>query len=451
MDSGMSDQTKVKLVWPIAGFFVVIAFGVGLISMAAFDASPAVGGSVAASASGQEADDTIEVELGDLFIEPAELTAPAGVPLTFEVTNSGKTAHNFAIQGGPATDMLEGGDSATLEVDALKAGTYTFICEVAGHADGGMKGTLTVSGEGKAASGGMNGMPAGHGMSGMSAQKMAEVDAAVTGSFPAETKGAGGQPLDFEMDGGVKVFELTADEVRWEVEPGKVMDAMAYNGMLPGPQINADLGDRVRIVLNNKLDQPTTLHFHGVRVPNDMDGVPHITQDPVMPGESFTYEFELTNSGTHMYHPHFNATEQITEGLLGAFVVSDPKDPEVTRDYTMVLNDGPLGFTINGKGFPATAPIALKQGDTLRIRYMNEGLQIHPMHLHGLVQRVISKDGYPLSAPYDVDTLMVAPGERYDVLVEADAPGVWAFHCHILSHVEGPEGMFGMVTAVIVE
>lgn len=209
MDSGMSDQTKVKLVWPVAGFFVVIAFGVGLISMAAFDASPAVGGSTAASPAAEAADDTIAVELGDLFIEPGELTAPAGVPLTFEVTNSGKTAHNFAIQGGPATEMLEGGESDTLEADALKAGTYTFICEVQGHADGGMKGTLTVFGEGKASSGDMDGMPASYGMSGMSAQKMAEVDAAVTGSFPAKTEGAGGLPLDFEMDGGVKVFILS--------------------------------------------------------------------------------------------------------------------------------------------------------------------------------------------------------------------------------------------------
>jgi FtsP/CotA-like multicopper oxidase with cupredoxin domain len=253
------------------------------------------------------------------------------------------------------------------------------------------------------------------------------------------------------MVDGVKVFELTADETKWEVSPGEVLDVMAYNGVLPGPQINADLGDRVRIILHNKLDQPTTLHFHGVRVPNAMDGVPVLTQDPVMPGESFTYEFTLRNSGTHMYHPHFNATEQITEGLLGAFVVSDPSDPEVAIDQTLVLNDGPLGFTINGKGFPATAPIVVSQGETFRIRYMNEGLQIHPMHLHGLVQRVIAKDGYRLAQPYRVDTLMVAPGERYDVLVRADAPGVWAFHCHILNHVEGPDGMFGMVTAVIVE
>jgi manganese oxidase len=438
----MSDRTKLMLVWPVAGFIVAIAFGVGLISMAAFDTQAANAASSAAAG-----DQTIEVTLGDLFIEPKQLEAKAGAVI-FEVTNDGQTEHNFAIEGHGATEMIPPGETATLQVPSLEAGEYRVICEVAGHAGGGMAATLMVTDDGATSQAGDH---SSHGMSGMSAQEMVEVDSAVTKSYPAETKGLGGQPLEPEIVEGVKVFELTADEVRWEVEPGKVFDAMAYNGMLPGPQINADLGDRVRVVLHNKLDQPTTLHFHGVRVPNEMDGVPVITQDPVMPGESFTYEFTLKNSGTHMYHPHFNATEQITEGLLGAFVVHDPSDPEVAVDQTIVLNDGPLGFTINGKGFPATAPIALSQGETLRLRYMNEGLQIHPMHLHGLVQRVVAKDGYRLPQPYNVDTLMVAPGERYDVLVKADEPGVWAFHCHILNHVEGPEGMFGMVTAVIVE
>ncbi|MEA2498281.1 MAG: hypothetical protein QOH26_686 [Actinomycetota bacterium] len=447
MDGALSDRTRLKLVWPVAGFFVVIAFGVGVISMAAFDSDNAGPSSSAVQAAAQE--NVIEVELGDLFIKPAHLEATAGA-VTFEVTNSGATEHNFAIEGNGATDMIPPGESATLRIASLEAGDYTYICQVAGHAGGGMQGTLSVTGGG-AASGDGGADHASHGMSGMSAEEMVKVDTAVTSSYPAKTEGLGGQPLDFQMVDGVKVFELTADETKWEVSPGEVLDVMAYNGVLPGPQINADLGDRVRIILHNKLDQPTTLHFHGVRVPNAMDGVPVLTQDPVMPGESFTYEFTLRNSGTHMYHPHFNATEQITEGLLGAFVVSDPSDPEVAIDQTLVLNDGPLGFTINGKGFPATAPIVVSQGETFRIRYMNEGLQIHPMHLHGLVQRVIAKDGYRLAQPYRVDTLMVAPGERYDVLVRADAPGVWAFHCHILNHVEGPDGMFGMVTAVIVE
>ena len=448
MESELSDRAKLMLVWPVAGFFVVIAFGAGLISMAVFDSNQLTSSTEASEVS-QELE-VIKVELGDLYIKPAKLEVAAEVPFALEVTNAGAGEHNFAIEGGPATEMIPPGETATLEVEPMAAGKHTFICQVSGHPEGGMTGVLTALKSGHTTTASSESHE-GHGMASMSAEEMVEVDTAVTASFPAETKGLGGQPLDFNMVDGVKVFELTADEVRWEVEPGKVLDAMAYNGTLPGPQINAELGDKVRVVLHNKLDQPTTLHFHGVRVPNDMDGVPVITQDPVMPGDSFTYEFTLENSGTHMYHPHFNATEQITEGLLGAFIVHDPSDPAVAVDQTMVLNDGPLGFTINGKGFPATAPIALSEGQMLRIRYMNEGLQIHPMHLHGLVQKVIAKDGYPLSNPYDVDTLMVAPGERYDVLVKADEPGVWAFHCHILNHVEGPQGMFGMVTAVIVE
>lgn len=441
MNQKHPDRTKqMMLLWPLAGFFVAMAFGTGVIAMAAFDSND--------PAFAARSTSVIEVELGDLFISPGAMTAAAG-EVTFKVINSGATEHNFAIEGAGGTEMLASGESTTLVME-LEPGEYTFLCEVSGHAGGGMEGVLTVT-EGGGSSNGAAASHEGHGMSDMSAEEMVEIDGAVTASFPAKTKGIGGKSLDYKMVGGVKVFELTADEIEWEVEPGKVLDAMAYNGMLPGPQIDAEMGDRVRIILHNELDQPTTLHFHGVRVPNEMDGVPVLTQDAVMPGESFEYEFTLTNSGTHMYHPHFNATEQITKGLLGAFVVRAPNDVQVDVDRTLVLNDGPLGYTINGKGFPATAPIVLSQGDTLRIRYMNEGLQIHPMHLHGLVQRVVAKDGYPLESPYDVDTLMIAPGERYDVIVEADVPGAWAFHCHILDHVEGSNGMFGMVTAVIVQ
>jgi FtsP/CotA-like multicopper oxidase with cupredoxin domain len=172
-----------------------------------------------------------------------------------------------------------------------------------------------------------------------------------------------------------------------------------------------------------------------------------------MPGETFTYEYTLRNAGSHMYHSHFMAEHQVPMGLLGAFVVTDPAagDPTVAQDITMILNDGPLGFTINGKGFPATEPIVAKQGDKIRIRYMNEGLQIHPMHLHGIPQQVVAKDGWTLPTPHFEDTVLVAPGERIDVIVDATELGVWAFHCHILTHAEGPNGMFGMVTALIVE
>src|SRR5262249_29031508 len=141
-------------------------------------------------------------------------------------------------------------------------------------------------------------------------------------------------------------------------------------------------------------------------------------------------------------------------GLMGAFII-DPIDktnePRVDADYIMVLNDTGIGFSINGKSFPATQPILAKKGDLIRIRYLNEGLMIHPMHLHGIPQKVIAKDGYMLPAPYMADTVLVAPGERFDVLVDCDLTGIWAYHCHILNHAEGPTGMFGMVTALVVK
>jgi FtsP/CotA-like multicopper oxidase with cupredoxin domain len=140
--------------------------------------------------------------------------------------------------------------------------------------------------------------------------------------------------------------------------------------------------------------------------------------------------------------------------MLGAFIV-EPKDPTTRpafdKDYTMVLNDGQQGFTFNGKSFPATQPLTAKLGQKVLIRFMNEGMMIHPMHLHGMPMQVIAKDGYLLPQPYMCDTLNIAPGDRWEVLVDADNPGVWAFHCHILPHAEGDKGMFGMVTALVVE
>lgn len=262
------------------------------------------------------------------------------------------------------------------------------------------------------------------------------------------------KPMAYKMDGGYKTFELTCTEGEWEVAPGNKVKAMMYNGMTPGPEIHVTEGDKVRVVCTNKMTQSTVIHFHGVLVPNSMDGVPSITQEPIKPGETFTYEFTARNPGSHMYHSHHNAAEQVTKGLLGGFII-EPKDkssePAFDAEYTMVLNDSGIGLTINGKGFPYTQPIIAKIGQTIRVRYMNEGLLIHPMHLHGLVQTVFAKDGWPLPQPYRCDTLSIAPGERYDVLVTCDAPGVWAYHCHILIHAESAHGMFGMVTALIVK
>jgi manganese oxidase len=250
-------------------------------------------------------------------------------------------------------------------------------------------------------------------------------------AFPAKTALQGNQPLEPKMVAGVKVFDLVAAPVQWEIEPGKFVAAFAYNGMVPGPAIRVREGDRVQINLVNNLDQSTAIHFHGLELPNDQDGVPFITQPPVKPGESYTYKFTVPNAGSHMYHSHHNSAEQVGRGLLGAFVV-EPKVVNAAHradiDELMILNDGANGYTLNGKSFPATSPIVCDEGQTVRIRFMNEGMMIHPMHLHGMHMTVIAKDGWDQPAPWKCDTLNIAPGERWDVIVKANNPGTWAFH-----------------------
>jgi FtsP/CotA-like multicopper oxidase with cupredoxin domain len=254
------------------------------------------------------------------------------------------------------------------------------------------------------------------------------------------------------MENGVKVFELTATEVKWEVAPGQLIDAMAFNGQIPGPQIRVHEGDRVKVVLQNQMSQPTAVHFHGLTLPNSEDGVPYITQPPVMPGEYWTYKFRVEDPpGTYVYHSHFNSTEQVGKGLYGAFIVEPKGKPAWDEEFTLFLGDGPLGYVLNGKSFPATQPFVVSKGDTVLIRIANDGSQIHPMHLHGFHFEVVEQDGFALEQPYMADTLMIAPGQRFGVIVHADNKGVWAFHCHILPHVEGPQGMFGMVTALVVQ
>ena len=276
-------------------------------------------------------------------------------------------------------------------------------------------------------------------------------------AFPAPTRGKGNVLLPARVEKGIKCYDLTASKLRWEVEPGRTVEAWAFNEQVPGPQIRVREGDRVRVTLNNQLgDESTAIHFHGLELPMDQDGVPFITQPPVKPGESFVYEFTvpLGNAGSHMYHSHMNSAKQVGLGLLGAFIV-EPRRPRAVEkadvDYVMILNDGMHGYTLNGKGFPATEPIRARLGQKVRIRFMNEGMMIHPMHLHGMHMTVIDKDGWAQPAPWKCDTLNIAPGERWDVIVACTNPGVWAFHCHILPHAEAEHGMFGMVTALIVE
>ncbi len=261
-------------------------------------------------------------------------------------------------------------------------------------------------------------------------------------------------PLTPELVGGVKVFRLTIDEFEQQIdEKMPPVAALGYNKQWPGPTIRVNQGDKVRALFTNNLKETTSVHFHGVEFADFLqDGVPFVTQKPIIPGETYTYEFTALNAGSLMYHSHHNASDQVGRGLLGAFIVDPKPDPvKYDREYIWISNDTLGGFTINGHGFPAVLPVLAAVGEQVRIRFMNEGTMMHPWHLHGLPMRVVERDGWPLGgASFTCDTLGVNPGERFDVLIDAKTPGVWAFHCHILPHAEGPNGMFGMVSTLIV-
>lgn len=408
--------------------------------------------SVNASATGDSAPISAMVHLSEFAIEPNEVTVAVGGSLS--VMNSGSVEHNLAVTDTPlATPMIAGGGSEVLKLDDLAAGTYTMFCAVAGHEAAGMKGTLNVV----KGSGGSNvaaGTPTTHKMT---ADEMDDAMNKSMAAFPAKTAGLGGQVLKpTVLADGTKQFDLTAKVVKWEVSPGKTVDAWTYNGTVPGPTLHVDSGDKVAVVIKNELPESTSIHFHGIDTPNAMDGVPGITQDPVKSGQSFTYKFTAQSTpAVGMYHSHQDAVKQVPDGLAGAFLIGEvpvPAGVTVAQETTMMLNDaGVIGLTLNGKSFPATAPVVAKLGDWIKVHYMNEGVMPHPMHLHGIAQLVIAKDGFALPQPYNADTILVAPGERYTVLVHATVPGTWAWHCHILTHAEDATGMFGMVTAMVVK
>ena len=438
----------------VAAFFIAIVSLTGLSS----DESASGNGSGGGAASGPT---VIDVQLSEFAITPAAIVAPPG-RVQLRVTNIGSVVHNLSIPTlGVTTADLLGGESETLDLGDLSEGVLDVLCEIPGHAGSGMVATLSIT-SGAAPSGGGGGS-ASDGLHGFA--NWQEMDAAMelrAKAFPAETMGEfGGRVLEPEIEAdGTKVFRLTASEVDWEIEPGKIVKAKAYNGVVPGPEIRVEVGDNVKIVLTNELPVSTNIHFHGIRVPNSFDGVDPYTQMPVVPGDTFTYEFTTLEPAVGIYHPHHDAQVQIPDGMFGAFMVGTMPIPQamidkgytqVDKEITMVLNDsGAIGLSLNGKSFPATEPYTLRIGDVMMVHYQNEGLMGHPMHLHQPVGWIVAKDGVPLDVPLPTDTLWVSPGERYTVLYKGVDPGVWAWHCHILSHAEGPQGMFGMVTALIV-
>lgn len=421
------------------------------------------GGTAAATPSGPT---IVKVTLTDYAVKMSPSTIPAG-PVKWEIRNTAATLHDMGIKGLFVSKKLKKNQVQTVDTPHLEAGTYEVFCDIPGHKDLGMVAKLTVTAPGVASGSETSGTPSDVSSSGEAAtgeldwKAVDDAHEKVVKDFlagpPAATKGIGNQPIAPKIENGVPVYELTAKVVQWEVAPGTTYEAWTYNGAVPGPELRIKQGETVKVRLKNELPESTSIHWHGLEVAdNKQDGVTFVTQDPIVPGATYEYTLTPINCGSHMYHSHHAADAQVPLGLLGALIVDCTTTPTPAfaahdKEYTEVLTDGPLGFGINGKGFPATAPIVAKVGERTLVRFMNEGLIIHPMHLHGHPMTVVAKDGNFLTTPMVVDTLNIAPGERYDVIVTNKYPGVWAFHCHILTHAESDAGLHGMTTVWVVQ
>ena len=258
--------------------------------------------------------------------------------------------------------------------------------------------------------------------------------------------------LPFSMDNGVKVFHLIAEPVKQTVIPGRTFDLWGFNGSAPGPTIQANEGDRVRIIFDNHLPEPTGIHWHGFHLPIEMDGVPGIGQKPVMPGERFVYEFPLLQNGTFFYHPHMAMQEMV--GMLGGFIMhpKTPYAPHVDKDYLIALQEYAVlpnstipnsmnmefnWLTFNGKAGPAATPLVIRQGERVRIRIINLGMDHHPIHLHGFTFWETGREGarQPEAIWPRGNTTLVGVAQARDVEFIADRLGDWMLHCHLPHHM----------------
>ena len=275
-------------------------------------------------------------------------------------------------------------------------------------------------------------------------------------AYQAGKDARGDTVLEARIENGVKVFDIEASVIRWTILDGVEVDAYAFNRLVPGPRLQLVEGDRVRINFRNALPESTTVHWHGLIVPNEMDGPAEITQKAVPPGGSYRYEYTVQQSGTFFYHTHDHADRQQAFGLYGALLI-EPRgstEPRADLEYTIQLQEWlkrrwltypamlmegglPNFFTINGKAYPSTDVIRMKVGQTVRLRFIGTNNNfIHPMHVHGGPFEVVALDGVtlPPTARYLADTINVGPGQRWDVVWKARRVGKWLVHCHIPHH-----------------
>ncbi len=300
----------------------------------------------------------------------------------------------------------------------------------------------------------------------------------LTGKQMGSVETLGGNPLGYTMDGNVKVFHLTAQPIEQWMVDGKQADwvdlvpkknkqyqhwmkplkqkikCWGYNGTTPGPTIEATEGDRVRIVVKNELPEPTSVHWHGFLIPNKEDGATPETARPIMPGEMFTYEFTLKQSGTLMYHSGYNPMKQDDYGLMGLFIIH-PKngyEEKIDKDVAIFLQQFSIRpgnvfpdlttmdfnwFLFNGHAATSIQMITVNEGERVRLRFANTIMDSHPIHLHGFIWEQVGTEGGPIpkTARIKGSTINVPPGTTRDVEFVADNPGLWRMHCHKLHHI----------------
>jgi FtsP/CotA-like multicopper oxidase with cupredoxin domain len=275
------------------------------------------------------------------------------------------------------------------------------------------------------------------------------------GPFPyVPNETLNGVTLPWKLDNGVKVFHLVAEPVDREFAPGMIVKCWGYNGVTPGPTIEAVQGDRVRLLVTNKLPERTSVHWHGILLPNGMDGVSGLTQPHIEPGETYVYELTLRDAGTFMYHPHSDEMVQMALGMMGFFIVHPRggENPRIDRDFSIMLHEWSITpgtarpnpavmtdfniFTFNSRAWPGTAPLVVRTGQRVRVRFGNLSMDSHPIHLHGFRFEQTGTDGgkTPPSARYPQTTVNVPTGSTRDIEWVADAPGDWIFHCHKSHH-----------------
>ena len=284
-------------------------------------------------------------------------------------------------------------------------------------------------------------------------------DSAIVSARPAVVT-PNGASLPFVMKDGVKEFRLVAEPVEREFAPGMKVKCWGYNGLTPGPTIEAVEGDRVRFLVANRLPESTSIHWHGIILPNGMDGVSGLNQREIRPGETYAYEFTLRQHGTHMYHPHADEMLQMAVGMMGMFIIHprQREDPPVDREFALMLHAFAVHpgtyrpdpsimtefnmFTFNSRVFPGTEPLVVRTGQRVRIRIGNLSMDEHPIHIHGHAFRVTGTDGGPVpnSAQWPETTVLVPVGSTRDVEFVADNPGDWALHCHKSHHAMNAMG-----------